>query len=200
MSNFPPEKYYEACITYNLISEFDLIFEKKLFPFSISQLEEKSNGYDFGYTYSDQSFFIQYKRPITCDPVYSWKICREQLNVINSHEFAIKTYYALPDFIDTMQWYTGLEKTYFVSAPQLKNYLDTKKTNEKISSIKANSTILKRSDDIFFNNTSFQKNVAYKTEPKLITFKNILSYIESFSAETKNTTWAYLIKENTDEI
>lgn len=37
----PPEKYYEACITFNLIQYFSTNYGKKVYPFSITQLREK---------------------------------------------------------------------------------------------------------------------------------------------------------------
>ena len=62
MKKAQPEKYYEACITYNIIKELNRI-GKKVYPYSISQRDEKEEGYDFGYHVSENSFLIQYKSP-----------------------------------------------------------------------------------------------------------------------------------------
>ena len=48
MSNLQPKKYYEACITYNIIVELNRM-GKKVYPYSISQRQEKEEGFDFGY-------------------------------------------------------------------------------------------------------------------------------------------------------
>lgn len=53
-----PEKFYESCLTYNIIQYFDEVLEQKVYPFSISQLEEKSAGYDYGYEVSNKSFLF----------------------------------------------------------------------------------------------------------------------------------------------
>jgi len=196
MSDLPPEKYYEACITYHLVKEFEERFEKKLFPFSISQIEEKSKGYDYGYTYSNHSFFIQYKRPSVYDSancVYNWQICREQLSVINCQDHGLRTYYALPAFIDSMQWFEGLEYTYFVLAPKLENYLKNKR-NTKTSNISSNSNILKKWDYFSQYHTFLQSNVAYVMKQKDITFEDIISYAQILNEETRECTWVYLIE------
>ncbi|WP_111927791.1 hypothetical protein [Clostridium tertium] len=198
MSDFPPEKYYEACITYHLVKEFEERFDIKLFPFSISQIEEKSRGYDFGYTYSNQSFFIQYKRPSIYESkktIYSWQICREQLSVINCQHFSLRTYYALPAFIDTMQWFEGLENTYFVLAPNLENYLKNK-ANTKTSNINSNIDILKKWDYFLQFYDPIQSNVAYVVNQKGITINDIVNLAKKLDRETRECTWVYLMEDN----
>jgi hypothetical protein len=124
MSCFPPEKYYEACITYHLVNEFRDRFDQTLYPISISQIEEHFKGYDFGYCFSGSSFFIQYKRPVTLqNDIYSWHIDKDQLQIINKRSDLFKTYYALPAFSDMMEWYGGIDHTYFIVAPIFQHML-----------------------------------------------------------------------------
>lgn len=40
MRDIPPEKYYEACLTYHFVRQFELI-GGKLYPFSISQKKKR---------------------------------------------------------------------------------------------------------------------------------------------------------------
>ncbi|MGM2621180.1 MULTISPECIES: hypothetical protein [Bacillus] len=130
MSKIQPEKYYEACITHHLVSHFEYMLDKKIYPFSISQIEEKIEGYDFGYKVSQKSFFIQYKKPYRLIPedTYHWKIDIEQLRTINSSTNGINTYDALPSFWDAMDWYEALDNTFFIGALSLENQI--KKINE----------------------------------------------------------------------
>ena len=201
MSNFPPEKYYEACITYNIVKEFDER-EKRIYPFSISQIEERSKGYDFGYTYSNKSFFIQYKRPLLYDSensIYTWQICREQLGIINSKNYGIRTYYALPAFIDTRQWFEGLENTYFVAAPNLQNHLKSK-NDTKTNNINSKNGILKKWDYFSQFHKSLQKNVAYSVDESGITFEDILFYAQNLNEETRKNTWVYLMEDDNNYV
>lgn len=197
MSNFPPEKYYEACITYHLVNEFEVLFQRKIYPFSISQIEENSKGYDYGYTYSEKSFYIQFKRPFAYDSAtstYNWQICRNQLGVINQQNYRLNTYYALPAFVDSMKWFEGLEYTFFVLAPNLESYLKNKNT-AKTNLVNSDVNILKSWSYFSSKYSSVSKNVAYKTEQKPVTFTDIVIYAQSLNKETRECTWVYLIKE-----
>lgn len=201
MKSFPPEKYYESCITYHLVKEFEERFEKKLYPFSISQIEEKCEGYDYGYTFSNRSFFIQYKRPYSfmCEsgiPVYNWNVCREQLSVINRQPHSLKTYYALPAFIDIMKWFEGIDHTYFVLAPRLEEYL-VNKGKAKTNIINSNNKILKRWNDILLSHELFQSNVAYEYSQNGITLTDIISIARKLDGETRECTWIYLLEDDT---
>ena len=134
MMLFPPEKYYEACITYNLIELFRNQKNLLVFPFSISQREEKLKGFDFGYNNSlVDMFLIQYKRPTpNSEDGYKWKIDLAQLNTLIKSDYLYKTYYCLPAFTSIWQWYTALDNTFFVRAAELKNRLETTEvTGEK---------------------------------------------------------------------
>lgn len=44
-----PEMFYESSLTYNILQYFEEILEQKVYPFSISQFEENSAGYDYGF-------------------------------------------------------------------------------------------------------------------------------------------------------
>jgi hypothetical protein len=201
LNNFPPEKYFEACITYHLVNDFKERFDKRVFPFSISQIEEKSKGYDFGYTFSNESFFIQYKRPLAYDTdtsIYSWQISREQLSIINHQNYALKTYYALPAFVNTKQWYEALEHTYFVIAPKLEDYLNKKKRT-KTNNIYSNIDILKSWSHYSSIYASKQRNTVLKLKQNTVTFEDVISYAKSIDHQTKECTWIYLIEEENYE-
>ena len=43
-NSFPPEKYYEACITYHILRYYEEKRIGRIFPFSISQIREKQKG------------------------------------------------------------------------------------------------------------------------------------------------------------
>ena len=129
MKKAQPEKFYEACITYNIIMELKRI-GKTVYPYSISQREEKDEGYDFGYHISEKSFLIQFKSPYIFkeikngEIIYRWKINRAQLDVLNKHNENIPTYYALPAFDNIYDWYSGIQKTYFIDSKRLAILLD----------------------------------------------------------------------------
>ncbi|MED3786805.1 hypothetical protein P4576_06000 [Peribacillus frigoritolerans] len=199
MSKIQPEKYYEACITHHLVNYFEFILEKKIYPFSISQIEEKKEGYDFGYNISGKSFFIQYKRPYRVIPgdAYHWKIELEQLRTINSNVNGINTYYALPSFGNSMGWYEGLENTFFISALSLESQI--KKLNigknlktTSISSEKIRLDNWKKISGIFANTLNNMADAK--------TYANwdgdvISNYIKGLEEDTKNCTWLYILEE-----
>ena len=118
----PPEKYYEACITYHLVC-YGLGCGKKLYPFSITQVQEKERGFDFGYADSGgQAFLIQYKRPLlTQKGGYAWRVERGQLRALLS--CGMPAFYALPAFSDVGGWYDALEKTCFLPASAVWGFL-----------------------------------------------------------------------------
>lgn len=120
---YPPEKYYEACITYHIVRYFFEKQGKQIYPFSISQIKEKDEGYDFGYmNMSEQVFFVQYKRPAWAtmpDGRMSWEVDIEQLRTVLGCGIGCQAYYALPAFVDFSEWYSGLERTYFINAEEL---------------------------------------------------------------------------------
>jgi len=198
MSKIPPEKYYEACITYNLIYDFEMKLDTKLYPFSISQIEEKDKGYDFGYKLSNDSFFVQYKRPNiyeTKSEKFNWKIDIEQLKVINNNNFKLKTYYALPWFIDVGEWYHALDLTYFIDAVKLK-YILKNKANNKSAIINSTNKSLKPWCYCSEARVRVLKNLAYDYSAPSITFSDIREYVASWDEETKNRTWFYAIRKD----
>lgn len=121
----PPEKYYEACLTYHLIRYFREIHDRTLYPFCVSQVKEQKYGFDFGYhSGGGRLFLVQYKRPQTCAGGYAWPIRMEQLEVLA--QCGLPAFYALPAFSDPLEWYEGLEKTYFISAGQVRFWLQNR--------------------------------------------------------------------------
>ena len=112
----PPEKYYEACVTYHLVRRFEWMYGRRLYPFSVSQIREKKLGFDFGYELSEGNLFlVQFKRPyVMGNGRLRWQIGREQAEILAKQP--VKAYYAFPAFLDGKEWYEGLEKTVFVPA------------------------------------------------------------------------------------
>ncbi|ARU60802.1 hypothetical protein CBW65_06625 [Tumebacillus avium] len=198
MAGFPPEKYYEACITHHLVNEFKERYNKRLYPFSISQIEESSKGFDFGYVLSGRSFYIQYKRPfayVATQSLYSWQICRNQLSVINSQQHVLRTYYALPAFVGTGQWFEGLDHTYFVTASKLAGYLERHREKTKTSIIHSNLKMLKPWSHFSSQFVSPPRNAIAQSEQKDISFEEIIRYTETLDPETRECTWVYLLEE-----
>ncbi|MEK5039888.1 hypothetical protein [Sporosarcina sp. FSL K6-3457] len=191
-----PEKFYESCLTYNIIQYFDEVLEQKVYPFSISQLEEKSAGYDYGYEVSNKSFFIQYKRPIVemNGDLCSWKINKEQLKTINSHNYNIYTYYALPNFGSFKDWYEGLDKTYFIEASKLQQYLGN--NNAKNPTINARKYKLDNWDTLSKKIEGAYRNLAEDSFRQTIYLSDILKYANRLTDESKNSTWFYLLEDN----
>lgn len=120
-----PEKFYEACVTYNIINFFDEKRAEKVFPFSVSPVQEKTEGYDFAYEIKNKFFMLQFKRPYKKMNGYSWKINIDQLNVIVRNEYGSVVYYALPQFEDYKLWYQALnyENMKFIDATSLQKYI-----------------------------------------------------------------------------
>lgn len=194
IKNRPPEKYYEACITYHLVNEFKQRFDIELYPFSISQIEEYTEGYDFGYKFSCDSFVIQYKRPdVYSNGEYYWKINREQLDKLNSNNYKLRAYYALPAFIDTNKWFEGFESTFFVEAAKLQYFLKSK--INKNNNINSKSKILEDSDHFIKKYDYGQKNLAYAEEVQSVTMKDIIQLANGIEKEMRNNTWVYLMRE-----
>lgn len=197
MVDFPPEKYYEACITHHLVNEFKERYDKRLYPFSISQIEEYSKGFDFGYVFSRQSFYIQYKRPFayeTTESVYRWKVCRNQLSVINRQSYALRTYYAFPAFVRTEQWFEGLDHTYFVNASKLECYLERHRVKTKTSIIKSNLGMLKPWSHFSSQYASPPRNAIAQSKQKDVRLHEIFAYAKSLDPETRARTWGYLLE------
>lgn len=198
MSKIPPEKYYEACITYNLVNEFDLQFDIKLYPFSVSQIEENDLGYDFGYEFSAKSFFIQYKKPFLHDvesKLTTWQIDISQLSTIISNDIGIRTYYALPYFTSTMSWYEGLQNTYFVDSIRLHNSLKDKLKQNTVN-IKSINNYLREWDYFFNSNMKSLSNLALKSD--LVDNNNlndIVDYVKRLDYDEKENLWLYLLKK-----
>lgn len=123
MDNFLPEKYYEACVTYHIVRYWEENYAERIYPFSISQIREKEEGYDFGYQLDfERVFYIQYKRPNRIgleNDAWTWSVDVRQLETIIQRNIGSCTYYAFPGFYDVFEWYQGLEKTYFLSANDL---------------------------------------------------------------------------------
>lgn len=118
-----PEKHYEACLTYHMIEFYKNKYGKKIYPFSISQIQEKEKGFDFGYQIEQGTiFFVQYKRPAEfplCNGSFRWEINIEQLQTILDGGIGNCTYYALPAFFRISDWYEGLEMSWFIRADHL---------------------------------------------------------------------------------
>lgn len=126
----PPEKYYEACITYHLVRYFEQMYNRRLYPFSISQIQEKKLGFDFGYELSKGNvFLVQFKRPyVKGDRGLMWKIEKEQAEVLAKQ--SARAYYALPAFLEREDWYEGLDKTFFVPAGSVYTWVRSKKVDQ----------------------------------------------------------------------
>ncbi len=168
---FPPEKYYEACITYHIVRYCEEKQMGRIFPFSISQIQEKKEGYDFGYQMDSQSlFFVQYKRPqmrMTANHSSVWMIDIGQLKTIVEGGIGACTYYALPEFYDYLEWYEGLEKTYFLNAEDLYTQIRLqKKMDQKTVFVRNDGWKLRRFEDYFsvrniYRNVLIQAQDAY---------------------------------------
>lgn len=130
-----PEKYYESCVTFNIINYFREKRDEHVFPFSISPVREKQEGYDFGYEVMDKLFLLQFKRPYKNENSYRWDIDIEQLKVIVNNTYGSVAYYALPQFDDYKMWYQALNEGYvkFIDSTSLLKYL-TKTDKKSINS------------------------------------------------------------------
>lgn len=128
--NTPPEKYYEACVTYHLVRYFERIYNRRLYPFSISQIWEKKLGFDFGYELSKGNvFLVQFKRPyVKENGKIKWKIEKEQAEVLVRQ--SARAYYALPAFLNGKDWYEGLDKTFFVPAGSVYTWMRSKQVEQ----------------------------------------------------------------------
>lgn len=128
----PPEKYYEACITYHLVCRFEQIYNRRLYPFSISQIREKRLGFDFGYELSKGNvFLVQFKRPyVKENGKIKWNVEKEQAEVLAKQP--ARAYYALPAFPDGKDWYKGLDKTFFVPAGSVYTWVRSKKADQSV--------------------------------------------------------------------
>jgi len=198
LSKIPPEKYYEACITHHLVNEFDTQLDIKLYPFSISQIEENDRGFDFGYEFDSYSFFIQYKKPHMHEietKKTAWKINIDQLKTIRSNDIGLRTFYVLPGFTNTSEWYDGLDQSYFVDAARLYNH-NIGKLMQKTTTLNSDSEIL-RHWSYYFNinirkqsNTALRKSTGYK-----LTSTDIIEYINQLDHMDKDSMWLYLIKK-----
>lgn len=126
-----PEKYYEACVTYNIINYFKEKRDECVFPFSISPVKERREGYDFGYSIKKDFFLLQYKKPYKICNGYRWDIDREQLKVIVNNRYASVVYYALPKFDNYKMWYHALseDNMKFIDSITLQTYLE--RTNKR---------------------------------------------------------------------
>ena len=121
LAGVPPEKYYEACITYHLVREAERR-GWRLYPFSISQVLERQWGFDFGYDCAGgQVFLAQYKRPIRRSNGWQWTIDREQFWTLR--RCGLPTYYALPGFFHASEWYEGMDHTIFLSVSALEPWM-----------------------------------------------------------------------------
>ncbi|MEC0348265.1 hypothetical protein [Bacillus subtilis] len=200
MSKIPPEKYYEACITYHLVNYFEFTLEKKIYPFSISQIEEKKEGYDFGYKMSEKSFFIQHKRPYKVIPkdTYHWKIEIEQLKTINRKANNINTYYALPSFGDSMGWYEALDNTFFVNSRSLEYQIKqiNRGRNIKTTFISPEKILLDKFYRISCNIVGDLHSVAVSQKNINSKIGNITNYIKGLNEDVKSSTWLYILEED----
>lgn len=194
MRDIPPEKYYEACLTYHFVRQFELI-GRKLYPFSISQKKEKDKGYDFGYSSLQDVFLIQYKRPYKIKVYpdkYTWLIDRKQLHTINGHLFSGYTYYALPMFDSKNDWYHGLDKTVFVPAPRLEKYLESNKRDSETNIIESDNPILKPWDFYMrkFKRSVDSQSIFVKDKIEYFTDENILDLCDI----GESSLWLYQVR------
>ena len=151
---FPPEKYYEACITYHIVQYYEEKKAGRVFPFSISQVQEKRAGFDFGYQPEGRKlFFVQYKRPqmwTAQGGTLVWKVEISQLKTIVEAGIGACTYYALPGFYDYLEWYDALKKTYFLNADDLYTQIRLrKKTDQAAVFVRQDGWRLKAFEDYF---------------------------------------------------
>lgn len=190
-----PEKYYEACITYHLVTYFENILDKKLYPFSISQIQEKDLGYDFGYEAIEFLFFIQFKRPllnINSNKIY-WKIESEQLSTINSQSSNFDTYYCLPNFTDSFDWYKADEKTFFVSSIKLSNLLKKSISDKKSVVLHSDKIKLDTWENLCKKFENQLNSALATTIAELPSIEEIKNYINNLDVNTKDSTWCYII-------
>ena len=170
MDYFPPEKYYEACVTYHIVRYYEENFDERIFPFSISQIQERREGYDFGYLRNpEQVFYIQYKRPDVSGLSYDgyvWRVDIEQLETIIRRHIGHCTYYAFPGFCHISEWYQGLEKTWFLSADDLFTQLRLrKKLTQKSVVVRAKNWRLKSFEAYFSRNPSYDNVMVCESCP-----------------------------------
>lgn len=190
MDHLPPEKYYEACITYHIVNYYQRTHSKKVLPFSISQMEEHEKGYDFGYYFTaEEIFYIQYKRPndikLAAGEI-NWKINLDQLKTIIEGGLGDCTYYALPGFRDITEWYEGLDKTYFTRADDLYTYLRLlKKLDRQSAVIDERVRILRKFEDYFGKEHLFLNVLAEEKDPEI-------NY-EIYRQLPEQNLWGYLV-------
>ena len=190
MKKAQPEKYYEACITYHIVMEFKRI-GIKVYPYSISQREEKEGGYDFGYHFLENSFLIQYKSPDILSEIedgkniYRWEIDREQLGIINRNNGNLPIYYALPAFDNIFDWYSGIQKTYFIESRRLEELFD-KQT--KTSVIRSNCEALRTWEFLMKKFRRMTYDYAVQVgEEEIESFKNM--------SEVRDGLWLYCLEK-----
>ena len=123
LAGVPPEKYYEACITYHLVREQERR-GRRLYPFAISQAVEHQLGFDFGYGWG-RGFLAQYKRPILRAEGCGWIIDLEQFQTLRN--CGVPAYYVLPRFFLASEWYEGLDLTAFLSVSALEPWIQERK-------------------------------------------------------------------------
>lgn len=190
-----PEKYYEACITYNLINDFRIRFDQPLYPISFSQMHEHHHGLDFGYLSVDQGFFLQYKRPFTQNNnIISWEINIEQLETICSMPFSFACFYALPAFFDVRQWYEGLRHCFFVSARALRNHIGVR-IKQRSYFLHSDSITLQQWESIAESFFVAYNNTVVPIEDTVVTMAQVASFIDQIS-DTWESAWFYMIKED----
>ena len=171
MGNFLPEKYYEACITYHIVRYWEENYGERIYPFSISQIQEKEKGYDFGYRGNPEKvFYIQYKRP---EPISldweggTWRVDIQQLETIIQRNIGGCTYYAFPGFYDAAEWYQGLEKTCFLSADDLFTQLRLmRKLTQKTAVIRKQNWKLRKFQDYFYPGNDYRNALAWEICPE----------------------------------
>lgn len=192
-----PEKYYEACITHHLVNYFEFTLDKKLYPFSISQIEEKNKGYDFGYKISSKSFFIQFKRPFKSitGETYHWKIEIEQLNTINRMGDNLYTYYALPSFANSEDWYEAMDKTFFINAHNLERQIEQLNSGKRLKTTTIDSKKIRLNswNDLSKRFESTLNNVSTAEKINMEDSKDIMNYVNSLDEDLRKSTWLYIV-------
>lgn len=182
-----PEKFYEACVTYNIVDFYKSNTNKRVYPFSISQHKENKEGYDFGYEVDSNSFMIQYKRPenIKLDNKFTWKIDEEQLKTILNTGIDDKIFYCFPGFSDFRNWYEALKMTYFALPSDIYTYLE----RSCRKSISSNTEILKSWYDIYnlIENRSLRKGLVCLNH-------NNMNFVDKFMKVSNDGSVFYMIK------
>ncbi len=188
----PPEKYYEACITYHLVQYFKTLYSREIYPFSITQFREKSLGFDFGYELSSENVFLgQYKRPLMLeDGHYAWRIDSEQMNTLSKSP--VPAFYILPAFAEAKEWYEGLDKTYFVPVYLVCSWAQ-RREGKRLMVIRDTDQLLRAVREKPFDRFGRDFNQAALAE-NVQTGTSLMEYAALLQENASDDIWGYWIK------